>query len=201
MQPETYHATYKQESQCIDPTSLALHASRHAACQSRAAGPVRSPHMRVMFTVIFLCLIVTCPAVFFPFFLPENFLPLHFWGGERVRMTVGECNCSWQTNICHKGITALWSDSPWEESSLHSMELFASDFVVSIQRRRLWRAQMQHSLISNTAVSMKHTLRLLYIQTALLNFQSFSRHNEFSKGMRPALVQRADPFLVHINLR
>lgn len=67
--------------------------------------------MRVMFIVFYSCVWSSRVLDFF-FFL------LHLWREERVRMIVGECKSSRQRNICHGGITALWSHSQLEESVL-----------------------------------------------------------------------------------
>lgn len=122
------------------------------------------------------------------------------WCEEHVRMTVGECNSTCQRNICHKGITALWSDSLWEESSLLSMEGFAWVFPSNMLTLRV---HMQHNLIHPLIlgiilaakqrfvilirISIQFPLRTqrrwavvnsgdyLELKTLLQNFQSFAK--------------------------
>lgn len=95
-----------------------------------------------MFIVLYSCVWSSHVLAFG--FLVYRIFSHCIWGEERVRMTVGECNSTCQRNICHKGITALWSDSQWKESSLLSMEGFAWEFPLKMLTLRV---HMQHNLI------------------------------------------------------
>lgn len=117
--PRQNHTTYKQESQWIDLTSLHFTCQPPCCLSVRSRWPIKTLSFACdVYSFIFLCLILTCPDFVFFFFL-WSFSHCILWGEERVRMTVGECNRSWQWNICHKGITVLWWDSQREKSSLY----------------------------------------------------------------------------------
>lgn len=93
----------------------------------------------------------------------DFFFLLHLWNEELVRMIVGECKSSRQRNICHRGITALWSHSQLEESVLDGR---ICKGVWSFQ----WRCWLQgytckhsliHPLIPDVVFAAKHRFIIL----------------------------------------
>lgn len=132
---------------------------------------------------------------FLRFFLPhpptENFLPLHFWGEERVRMTAGDLDCSWRMSVCHRGLSALQSTAHQEESSP------AWDGIISISPCREARALKD-------AVWIQRGQRLKYAFFKMPNrIADLSNHSPlimmFPKEC--TRVGRLSLFLVHINLK
>lgn len=100
----------------------------------------------------------------------ENFLPLNFWGEERVRMTAGDLDCFWWTSVCHRGLSALQSTAQQEESSPPETELFPSVCVESLVLLSPVRSKIQISVFENAKQDWRP-------------FQSFSAHY-VSQGMR-----------------
>lgn len=120
----------------------------------------------------------------------DFFFLLHLWNEELVRMIVGECKSSRQRNICHRGITALWSHSQLEESVLDGR---ICKGVWSFQ----WRCWLQgytckhsliHPLIPDVVFAAKHrfiiliriSMHLPKMTVRVLNF----RHFKFTSTLR-----------------